>query len=149
MVITPQAQRIKQELRTAGVTSFGLTKFTSRYIPTVLHPHEHIKGAVYGRYSEGTGPLQWVEGMLIATNRRILFVDHKPGFSKVDELTYDVVSGVKKVYTWPFSAVTLHTRLGDYTLRFANAKCIDTFVQYIETRRLETNNNYMSGVRHI
>jgi hypothetical protein len=104
---------------------------------------------VYGRYSEGNGPLQWVEVMLVATDKCILFVDHKPGFSKVDELTYDVVSGVKKVYTWPFSSVTLHTRIGDYTLRFANAKCIDIFVQYIETRRLEINNNYISGVRRI
>lgn len=146
MVITPQAQRIKQELRRAGVTSFGLTKFTSKYLPAVLHPDEHIQGAVYGRYPEGNGPLQWVEGMLVATDKRILFVDHKPGFSKVDELTYDVVSGVKKVYTWPFSSITLHTRLGDYTLRFANAKCIDTFVQYIEKRRLENDNYYTRGV---
>lgn len=140
MATTPQTQRIKQELKIAGATSFGQAKFTSKYLPAVIHPDEHIKGAVYGRYAEGTGPLSWVEGMLIATDKRLIFIDHKPGFSKVDELTYDAVTGVKKVYTWPFSSITLHTRLGDYTLRFANAKCIDTFMRYIETRRLETNN---------
>lgn len=146
MATTPLVQRIKQELRTAGATSLGLIKFTSKYLPAVLHPDEHIKGAVYGRYSEGNGPLRWVEGMLVATDKRVLFIDHKPGFSNVDEFTYDVVSGVQKVYAWPFSSITLHTRLGDYTLRFANAKCIDIFVQYIEERRLE--NNYISGAAH-
>lgn len=148
MIASPQIQRIKQELKMVGVTSFGLVKFTSKYLPAVLHPDEHIKGAVYGRYTEGTGLLQWVEGMLVATDKRILFIDHKPGFSKVDELTYDVISGVKKVYTWPFSSMTLHTRLGDYLVRFANAKCIDIFVQYIEARRLEANTNHDGAVAY-
>jgi hypothetical protein len=148
MTITPQAQRIRQELRAAGVTSFGLAKFASKYLPTILHPDEHVKGAVYGRYTEGRGSLAWTEGMLIATDRRILFVDHKPGFSTLDELTYDIVSGVKKVFAWPFSSVTLHTKLGDYMLRFANAKCIDILVHYIEQRRLETESNTWPGMVH-
>jgi len=148
MVTTQQTRRIKQELRAVGVTSFGLIKFSSRYLPHILHPDEHVKGAVYGRFAEGQGPLSWTDGMLVATDRRVLFLNHKPGFSTLDELTYDIVSGVKKVFAWPFSSVTLHTKLGDYTLRFANAKCIDIFVQYIEQRRLEMENTSWSGVIH-
>lgn len=140
MAITPQVRRVRQELRAAGVTSFGLAKFASRYLPTALHPNEHIKGAVYGRYAQGQGLLRWTEGMLVATDRRILFIEHKPGFSTIDELTYDVVSGIKRIFAWPFSSLTLHTKLGDYTLRFANAKCIDILVRYVEERRLETAN---------
>ena len=133
-----EAQRIQQELEPAGATTFGRLKFASRFLPQVLHKGEHIKGVVYGRYAEGTGLLQWVEGMLIATDRRVIFLDRKPGFEALDELTYDVVSGVQKSYAWPFASVTLHTRIGNYTLRFANKRCIDSFMHYVEKRRLES-----------
>lgn len=137
---SPEVQRIQQELKAVGVTAFGRLKFASRFLPQVLHENEHIRGVVYGRYAEGTGLLRWVEGMLIATDRRIIFLDRKPGFESLDELTYDVVSGVQKSYAWPFASVTLHTRIGNYTLRFANKVCIDTFMHYVEKRRLESIN---------
>lgn len=134
---TQQVQRIKDELKAAGVTFFGLSKFSSRFLPRILHESEHIKGAVYGRYGTGTGLLGLTEGMLVATDLRIIFIDRKPGFENMDELTYDVVSGVQKCYAWPFSAITLHTRIGNYTLRYANPKCIDTFMRYVEEHRIE------------
>ncbi|NDD84356.1 hypothetical protein EBZ38_08815 [bacterium] len=57
-------------------------------------------------------------------------------FTKSDELTYDVISGIS-ITTAIFSAVTLRTRLGDYTLRFANQKCAEIFSNYVEKRRIE------------
>lgn len=136
--ITEKARRIRRELKDAGVTAFGMAKFAAKYLPNILHESEHIKGAVYGRYTEGDGLLRWVEGMLVATDRRVIFLDRKPGFGSMDELTYDVVSGVQKSYAWPFAAITLHTRLGNYTIRFANKKCIDIFIHYVEKRRLQS-----------
>lgn len=129
-------ERIKEELRRAGVTRFGMLKFAVKYLPKVIHKDEHIHGVVYGRYGEKTGSLTLVEGILIATNRRIIFLDHKPGYTSTDEVTYDVVSGVKVSKAF-FSAVTLHTRIGDYTIRFANSRCASIFVSYVERRRLE------------
>jgi|SRR5688572_5601146 hypothetical protein len=139
-IIFDKTERIKRELQEAGVTQYGLAKFASHFLPTVLHDDEYIGGAVYGRYAAGTGLLKWTEGMLIATDRRVMFLDRKPGFEALDEITYDVVSGVQKSFAWPFSAVTLHTRLGNYTLRFANSNCIDRFMRFVEKRRLESSN---------
>lgn len=133
--------RVRQELREVNVTAFGRTKFASRFLPKILHEDEHIKAAVYGRYGADDGP-NWNEGMLVATDHRILFLDRKPGFDTVDELTYDIISGVKKVRSWPFASMTLHTRIKDYTIRFANQRCIDTFMRYVEVRRLEPVNYY-------
>lgn len=134
---TQQVQRIKGELKAAGVTFFGLSKFSSRFLPHILHENEHIKGVVYGRYASGSGLLGLTEGMLVATDHRIIFIDRKPGFENMEELTYDVVSGIQKSYAWPFSAITLYTRIGNYALRYANPKCIDTFMCYVEAHRLE------------
>lgn len=135
---TQEVQRIKRELQAAGMTRFGRLKFASRFLPQILHEDEHVRGIVYGRYAEGTGLLKWTEGMLVATDYRVVFLDRKPGFEALDELTYDVISGVQKSYAWPFAAMTLHTRIGDYTFRFANKRCIDTFMRYVEKRHLES-----------
>lgn len=129
-------KRIVSELRAAGVTGYGMKKFAIRYLPKVIHKDEHIKGVVYGRYKEKDGP-SLNEGALIATDLRVIFLDRKPGYTKNEEVTYDVVSGVKKT-TAIFTAVTLHTRLGDYSLRFVNAKCASIFVRYVEERRLQS-----------
>jgi len=130
-------QRIATELKAAGASSYGAIKFASRYLPTVIHPDEHVMAAVYGRYDEGGGLLSLSAGMLVATEKRVIFLDHKPGFTSMDEITYDVVSGVKKVSSTLASTLTLHTRVGDYVIRFANASGSDKFIHYIETRRVE------------
>ncbi len=134
--LSPHDQRIRQEAMAVGVTSYGMKKFAIHYLPKVIHENEHIKGIVYGRYTDKVGGNNWNEGMLIATDLRIIFLDHKPGFTTADELTYDAVVGIN-ITTALFSAVTLHTRLGDYKIRFANTKCAGIFVEYVEERRLE------------
>lgn len=136
------AARIAEELHQAGMTNYGSSKFASHYLPTVIHAGEHIEAAVYGRYKEDGGLLGYSAGMLIATNRRVIFLDHKPGYTSMDEITYDVVSGVKHTTTGLFSTLTLHTRVADYCIRFANAKGIKKFAEYIESR-------FESGVRSI
>ncbi len=122
--------RVKQELREAGVTGYGLMKSESRYLPQIIHEDEHIMGVVYGQYGGGSA-------MLVATDHRVIFLDRKPLFMTMDELTYDVVSGVKLNKSGFIVTVVLHTRIADYTIRYANRKCADTFVEYIESRRLE------------
>lgn len=129
-------KRIKKELKDAGATAYGLAKFSSKYLPNVIHPEEHVKAVVYGRYREDGGLLNFAEGMLVATERRVIFLDHKPGYTKTDEVSYDIVSGVQESSAG-FTAVTLHTKICDYTLRFVNDKCANNFVKYVERRRLE------------
>lgn len=132
-------KRIKQELKAAGVTWYGMTKFAVRYLPRFIHEDEHVKAIVYGRYGDKTGSIKLNEGTLIATNLRIIFLDHKPGYTAIDEFSYDVVAGINLTVA-VFSAITLHTRTGDYRIRFANSVCAEKFLHYVEERRLENNN---------
>ncbi len=126
--------RIRQELKEAGATHYALMRAESRYLAQIIHLDEHIGGVVYGR----------IEGefsMLVATNKRVLFLQKMALYTTTDELTYDVVSGVKSNDVGLFSSVTLHTRINDYAIRFANTKCVHRFVNYIESRRVENNQN--------
>lgn len=125
------------ELRSVGVTPYGMKKFGIKYLTKVIHDDEHIKGVVYGRYKDKQGSITLNEGLLVATDKRLVFVDHKPGYTDVDEMTYDVVSGIK-ITQAVFTAVILHTKIQNYEIRFANAKCAQTFVSYVEKRRLES-----------
>ena len=96
-------------------------KSESRYLPHIIHDDEHIMGVVYGQYSGGSA-------MLIATDHRVIFLDRKPLFTTMDELTYDVVSGIKLDRSGLFVSVVLHTKIANYTIRYANAKCANKFV---------------------
>lgn len=123
-------KRIMIELKIAGVTRYGLSKMESQALPAIIHGDEHIGGVVYGKSKVGSV-------MLIATDKRLIYLDRKPFFNTMDELTYDVVSGVRVDHAGVFSSVVLHTKVADYTLRFVNRKCVKIFANYIESRRLE------------
>ncbi len=132
------ADRIKLELIEAGISRFGLKKFAVHYLPRIIHANEHIMGAVYGRYGTDVFFSSMNEGMLVATDRRVIFIDHKPGFTDIKELTYEAVSGLERVTTGIFSAVTLYTKLGDFNIHNAKPKCVEKFAEYVEVRRLES-----------
>lgn len=122
-----KVDRIGRELEAAGVGKLSILGPESKSLARMLHDNEHIGGVAYGTYSGGFG---W----LIATDVRVLFIDKKPLFSSMDELSYDVVSGVRSIRAAMSSSVTLHTRVGDYTVRYVNDKCAKTFVKFIESK---------------
>lgn len=124
------AARIRGELLAAGVTRYGLTKSESRYLPRIISVNEHIGGVVYGWASVGSV-------MLVATNERIIYLDRKPFFSVVDDISYGVISGVRLTQDGPFTGITLHTRIHDFTIKYVNARCAHTFEHYVTERSID------------
>lgn len=124
-------ERIKLELQKAGMTNYGLLKGEARHLPSLIHKDEHIHGVVYGRAEHSSA-------MIVATDKRVLYLDHRVLFNKSDELTYDVVSGVSFNKQSGYAGIVLHTRLGDFSLRFVNLSCAKKFVDYVESRQIET-----------
>lgn len=122
-------RRVISELKAAGMTSYGLIKIETDRLPRILHVDEHIGGVVYGRTTDD----KVGSAMLVATDKRVIFLDAKPFFTTMDEVSYDVVSGVKVSKAGIFSAIVLHTRVRDYGLRFVNKKCAELFKKYIES----------------
>jgi hypothetical protein len=127
-------QRVRSELVKAGVTSYGLKKTSIRHIPDVVQEDEHVKGVIYGWREANTATI-------VATDKRLIYMDHKPFFRINDEISYDFVSGVSLNTQGRFSGVIIHTRAGDYNLRFVNTECAKIFVKYIETRGIANLKN--------
>jgi len=131
-------QRVRAELIKAGVSSYGMKKTSIRHIPDVVQEDEHVKGVIYGWREANTATV-------VATDKRLIYMDHKPFFRINDEISYDFVSGVSLNTQGRFSGVIIHTRAGDYNLRFVNTECAKIFVKYIETRGIINFKNRTIG----
>ena len=129
--------RVQAELESAGLTWLNLRRFTSRYLPKVIHKDEHILAAVSGRNSETAGFFGFAQGMLVATNKRVIYIDHRPGYTSMDEISYDVVSGVNLSETLASSSVTLYSKVSNYVVSYARPVCAKKFVDHVEKRALE------------
>jgi hypothetical protein len=125
------AKRVHRELIQAGATLYGLMKAESRYLPHVIHDEEHIHAVIYGQHNSSSA-------MLVATDQRILYLDKKPMATFMDEVTYDVVSGIEIDVHTLFATVTLHTAVTNYKIRYANIHCADTFTRFIEDQKVRT-----------
>lgn len=127
----PHRLRVRQALLDVGIGKLGVLSQEGRYLPKIVHTDETIGGAVYG-WSNGESVL------LVATNKRLIFLDKKPLFVHEDEISFDVVSGISFSHAGVGSVVTLHTRIKDYVIRTYNQKSLTTFVDYIESRCLDS-----------
>jgi hypothetical protein len=129
-----QTEKIRRELQTAGASQLMLRKFTLRYLPRVIHPDERIEAVVCGRHREAGEIFGFAESSLVATDRRVLYINHQPGYTTMDEVGYENVSGVNFTRAGLYAGVTLFTKIATYTLSFANPRCVQGFVDYIEER---------------
>lgn len=134
---TMHTERVRSELKKSGISSLALLRFTGRYLPKVIHENEHIEAAVFGRHKESEGLFGFAEGILVATNMRIIYLDHRPGYTTIDEVAYDVVSGVNVSTIGLHSSLTLFTKVANYTVSFAKLVCVRRFADYIEKRRFD------------
>lgn len=132
-----KSQRIQQELRDAYVTSYGMIKQEARFLHNIIEDDEHVKAVIYGLYGENGFSIQSNSGMLVATDKRLLFIDRKPLFSDVDELGYEAVLGINVNNAPIFSAVEVHTARKEFHFRNVNKKCASKFEKYIESRVIE------------
>lgn len=126
-------QEIMQDVRNIGADSYDILLPETHCLAMVTEPDEPIVGIVYGRYRQADGRIIG-RGALVATDRRVLLVDRKPVYIKVESLTYDVISGVSLTWIGFMGTVTLHTRTGDTHLRTFNQRCATIFVDAIESR---------------
>lgn len=127
--IRPHAERIKMELKEKGALTYDLILPETYYLPTVIHHDEHIMGSIYGRYRYGDTSGR---GALVATDRRVIFLDKKPLYVHYDEINFKIIGSISYTRTVLIGYVTLHTRLGDFQLRTFNHRNAYNFVKYIE-----------------
>jgi hypothetical protein len=134
------AARVRKQLEDIGVGYWGLTSPEAHYLPHVIHRDEQIEGAVYGKARAGSV-------LLVATDRRIIYLDRKPLFTNEEEIAYDVIGGVSHSHSGIGTSLTLSTRIKNYHIKTYNERCASGFVAAIERRCVE-NLNHERGDRN-
>lgn len=124
-------REITRTIKSLGGVKYDLMLPETKYLPLILDTFEKITGIVYGRYRQENDTLIG-RGVLVATSRRVLLLDKKPLFLRVDELTYEVISGVTYTKAGVAGTVVLHSGEGDIKVRTFNQKCAKLFVKAIE-----------------
>jgi len=132
--------RIRSELKTCGISMWGLLRPCAAHLGSILHGDEHIQAAIAGRSSEMQGFFGIFEAMLVATDKRVIYVDWIPGFTTLDEISYDVVSGVNLSKGLGTASVTLFTRVSTYKLSHVRPIAALRFAEYIEGQPLVPKN---------
>ncbi len=137
---TPQPQHdysdkhktsITSSLKRLGANQYDLWLPETHSLPAFIRADETLEGIIYGKYHISS-ELPSGRGALVATNRRVIFIDRKPGYTRATEIAYDVVSAITRSQTGFTNYVTLNTRLADITIRTFNPRCAMSFVEAIE-----------------
>lgn len=121
------AARINDELKAVGVSTYGRWKHPSKQLQSMIRDDEHIEAAAYGQSAQGSA-------MLVATNKRVIYVEGNMMYSSTDDFGYGVVSGVNHQTSVLFEAVTLYTKLHTYHLTYVNRTSAERFVKVVDDR---------------
>lgn len=84
----PNLEEVKEQIQ----KKTGLTKFLGRKeikeLPNILWEDETVENVIQGYYNDGTG-------LLVATNKRLIFIDKGIIKLKVEDFPYDKISSLQ------------------------------------------------------
>ena len=100
----PTLETIRADLAALDDASRILARREIKELPNVLWDDERVKGAVQGRYGRG-------QGLLVATDRRLVFLDKKliGDRVRVEDFPYDKVSSIQYQLKFISAEVTIFT----------------------------------------
>ena len=110
-------------LRQLGAVSYNLKLPETKAILKAIQPDEEINGIIYGKYNRTSDNISG-RGAIVVTSNRVMLVDKKPMFSKIEEISFRIISGISYSKAGFAGTVTLNTRIGDIHVRTLNIKCV-------------------------
>lgn len=127
-----EADVLEARLRQLGADNYDIKVPETKQLMKLINSGEQINGIVYGKYLKKADG-QTGRGAVAVTSSRILMIDRKPLFSKLDEISFSVISGVSYTKAGIAGTVILHSRIGDIHIRTFNHKCATIFQKSIES----------------
>ncbi len=123
-------ESVRLQLRNLGASPAIMQKAEIRHLPDILMRDEVIKEFIAGTYAGGFG-------MLLATDRRLLFVDKKFFDLLVDDIPYSMIAAVEFDVSMIWGRVTIFTRAKNFKFKRIRKQRTLQFARYVETRMYE------------
>lgn len=117
---------IQHELKLLGASKSITSKSEVIRLSDILHHEENILAFIYGMYEGG------VFALMVATNKRIVFVSRVPGSLLVDDIPYDMVASIEYNIGVFRGKVKLFARHKNYDFSFVNKKQVMPFAHVVE-----------------
>lgn len=132
--LSKRTKQVRQQLRSVGISGLDLLKPETYSITSILKPGEDILAAVCGKVNnEGTA-------LLVVTSMRVVYLNQIPFFTTMDEVSYDVVTGVSSSIGQWDAQITLHTRIKDFILRSVKLEAANNFIYVVEKYCIDIQN---------
>lgn len=117
----PTIEQIQSQIQKLdGVSSF-LAKKEIKELPNILWHDEEVKGLIQGFYNNGNG-------LLVATNSRLIFINKKLlGGIVVEDFPYDKISSIQYETGLMFGKITIYTSGNKALIEQTDKKMARTF----------------------
>lgn len=120
-------ESIKAQLRFIGAGKFILARGEIRELPGILWDDEQILKVAYGIHEGGTG-------LLLATDKRLLFVDKRFFHLRCDEIPYDFIMGAKFKLGMFTGTLIIPSRVSDLELKGIPKRQAREFAEFIDEK---------------
>ena len=119
---------LRLQLATIGYRANIFLDKEIRDLARILSPDEEIIHCINGHYQGGLG-------IFVATNQRLLIVDHKPFFLTVDTVLYPMIQEISYNYRLLNTSVTMYTS-NNKTLNFSsmNHHGMKAIIDYVQSQ---------------
>jgi Bacterial PH domain/Short C-terminal domain len=97
----PTLEEVREQIGHIDGGSRFLARKEIKELPSILWEDEHVERLVQGTYS-GAGT-----GVLVATNKRLVFVDKGIGKLKVEDFPYDKVTSIQYKTGWTMGEIVI------------------------------------------
>lgn len=123
----PTYQSVQDQLRYLGATPFVLMRAEVKILPDILEDGEQIREFITGTYDGGFG-------MMVATDKRLLFIDKKVFDLVVDDVPFNMISTLEFDLGMFFGRVFVYTFAKDYRFRRTRKYRTLRFSRHVQTR---------------
>lgn len=117
--------QVKKELLAHGANKYMVNSLEAKALPKILHDSEKILAFIYGAYDHRFG-------MMVATDRRLIFLDSSWIGQRVDDIPYHMVASVEYDLGPLWGHVQVHARSKTYHFRLIKKNLVGHFAKVIE-----------------
>lgn len=124
----PTLEQIKAKLKEIDPTGFTGSGGDVKELPNVMAADEELEYAATGFYKNGTG-------ILVSTNKRILFVNKGLLYGlKVEDFSYDKISSVQYETGMLFGTITIHASGNNAEIKNVPKKQAREFGEFVRNK---------------
>lgn len=128
LCLMPTLDEIKSQINSLSSTEKFFGRREIKELPNVLWPDEKLENIIQGFYNGGNG-------ILVATNKRLVFVDKKMIFGiRVEDFPYDRITNIKYETSLLYGKLTIYTAAKKAVIDQVTKSSVRSFGDWIRAR---------------